>query len=512
MTNIKPSIVKTCISVFYLLILNFLCFACAQEKNDNPAESITIEELRDHIFYLASDSLRGRMPGTEGFNIAAGYAISQFVQSGLDPVCTDSGGEPTYFQPVMLYEYELDLSNTELIVTVNGNEYPFEVSDHFAMGNGGSFDQNEVTGQAVFVGYGIHEPDRGWDDYQGVVLKDKWAVMLDEIPDSVITEYLSGVEERFRSVFTRLVSAYDAGALGVIILCSDNLFDNLRNRFNKGYTLPQTGSPPFSYNCPSIFINSTITRLLMQGQLFDPLSQEGEYSSCDMKGTEITLKKVYHTTRISSGNIVAVVNGTDPELKNEFITAGAHLDHIGVVSNHIYNGADDNASGSAAILEIAEAVARSRPKRSVLFLLYTGEEMGMLGSYHFVNHTPVPLETMKVNINLDMIGHLNGIASDLIALTAEKMDPGLKNVVNEVNRRTVNLVLDSTDYTSYFDRSDHYSFYLAGIPYILFSTGEHGLYHTPGDDAEKIDYDFLEQVSKMTYEVIMELANDPDCP
>jgi len=290
---------------------------------------------------------------------------------------------------------------------------------------------------------------------------------------------------------------------------ADNGWNIIMNTFNSIYSLPQIGGPRFM-NCPRIAIDSTIIQMMFKEQPYNPFYLEGEYGSFDLKGIEVELKKEYNINQISSNNIIAVVTGTDPVLRNEFITVGAHLDHLGIVNDSIVNGADDNASGSAAILEIAEAVACSKPKRSVMFMLYTKEEGGLLGSYFFINNTPVPIENVKANINLDMVGRLDGDANDLAIIGADRINPKLEEVIYEVNNRTLNLSLDSMDINNLFERSDHYSFYLKEIPSVLFITGLHNDYHTPRDDPEKLDYDFLQKVSQLTYEVIMELANDEE--
>jgi Zn-dependent M28 family amino/carboxypeptidase len=218
----------------------------------------------------------------------------------------------------------------------------------------------------------------------------------------------------------------------------------------------------------------------------------------------VSLQKVM----VPSDNVAAMVIGSDPLLRNEYITASAHLDHLGIRGDSIYNGADDNSSGCSLILEVAEAVALSRPKRSVLFILYTAEEFGLLGSEYFIKNSPVPVNDIKANLNFDMIGRPDGIAKELGTIGAEEPDPRLQQLIFSVNDNSAMLELDTTDYDNYFRRSDQYSFYAEGIPSVLFTTGEQPDYHTPDDDPEKINYEFLKEVSILAYEVIIELANE----
>jgi len=240
-------------------------------------------------------------------------------------------------------------------------------------------------------------------------------------------------------------------------------------------------------------------------EICSKLHVEGPAAYESLDGT--LLNSVSVEKPLAKMNVVALVRGTDPSCANEFITAGAHLDHLGVRQDSIYNGADDNASGCAVILEVAGAVALSRPKRSVLFILYDNEERGMVGSDFFVRNPPVPVEQIKVNINLDMVGRPDGIMTELGVLGARQLESGLKELIYRVNDQTSMLPLDSVDSRNYLRRSDQYSFFRAHIPSVLLTTGEHMEYHTPRDDPEKIDYDFLEKVGLLTYEVVMELAN-----
>jgi len=494
--------------IFCILLFGILNFKSISQNKSNPVETITVDELRDHVFFLASDSLQGRFPGTPGYNLAASYAESQFCHAGLEPVCKDSNGNATYFQQVILDKFEIYKDSTELIITIEDTKYPFKVLDHFIMPSGALVGQNEITGQAVFVGYGIHAPDFGWDDYQRIELKDKWAIIINDIPDSIKTKYLAECPKQNLGKI-RFTNLQKAGAIGTIVLTpkefTETRWKTVKNSFNIFYSIPQIKRPVLVMSYLSILTDTTLNRFLFKGQQFDPLELRGKYGSFEMKGMKIELKKEYQHTQIPCKNIVAVVSGTDPVLKNEYITIGAHLDHLGIVGGNVMNGADDNASGCAAIMEIAEAVAYSKPKRSVLFLLHTAEELQSLGSNYFVHNPPIPIENIKVNINLDMIGRPDGVGNDLINIFPGENNLKLKELLYNINNKTTKLVLDSIPH---WNINDNYFFALKGNPNIWLSTGSHNEYHTPRDDAEKINYDYLQQVSKLTYEIIMKLANE----
>ena len=337
---------------------------------------------------------------------------------------------------------------------------------------------------------------------------------MSEIPDSILSKNFAGAEpDKIRKV-VRFSSPFDRGAVGVIGIKypkekSKDYLQRAAKYFNERYVL-NSGDLSSYPAVPLIFIDSTLTSLLFKGQPYDPLTGKGKYGSFDLKDVKINLSRQFNMTPVKSKNVIAIVPGTDAVLKNECITVGAHLDHKGVLNDSIYNGADDNASGSAAVLEIADAVAHSKPKRSVIFILYSAEEEGLLGSRYFVNHTPVPVKNIKFNLNLDMIGRPDGEATDLMAISAGKISQKYKILLQEINQKTEKILLDTIDNKNLAQRSDQASFFTKGIPNLFFSTGEHPDYHKPGDDPQKIDYQFLQRVSRLSYNLVMELANRPD--
>ncbi|MFC2121790.1 M20/M25/M40 family metallo-hydrolase [Bacteroidota bacterium] len=214
-----------------------------------------------------------------------------------------------------------------------------------------------------------------------------------------------------------------------------------------------------------------------------------------------------------SMNVVGMVEGTDTELKNQYVTVGAHLDHVNYDKEKVWNGADDNASGSVGVIEIAEALVLNPPKRSVIFILFTGEEKGLLGSRHFVKDPPVPLDDIVANINLDMIGRtgqgLDKKKKEHIVRYSSEVCPEFKKFVQKVNKKTINYPLvykdESTEQT--LGGSDHMSFLGKDIPAIFFFSGIHKDLHRPTDDADKIEYDKMQKISQLVYEITVELGN-----
>jgi Zn-dependent M28 family amino/carboxypeptidase len=212
---------------------------------------------------------------------------------------------------------------------------------------------------------------------------------------------------------------------------------------------------------------------------------------------------------IRTANVVALIEGSDPVLKNEYITLCGHLDHMGIWHSEVMNGADDNASGSAGVLEIAETLAKSKPKRSIICILCAGEELGLLGSSYFTENPPVPLNNIIVNINLDMIGSSDTDIKALAPIGAGRITPKLKEVISKVSEREQYVPIDwaYADSSRYVNMSDHYPFHLKKIPPVFFFSGDNADIHMPTDDPEKIDYGFFQKSCRLVYEIVMELAN-----
>jgi Zn-dependent M28 family amino/carboxypeptidase len=224
---------------------------------------------------------------------------------------------------------------------------------------------------------------------------------------------------------------------------------------------------------------------------------------------------VQERSEVGLKNVVAVVPGTDSVLSKEYIAVGAHLDHVTLPTGQVANGADDNASGSAGVLEIAEAVAMNPPRRSVVFITYTAEEMGLFGSDYFVNAGPIAPEHIKFNVNLDMIGRTTKENQETRAhyvLGPSRYGDELVPFISGINDQTVNWPLIFEFGHTYSGSSDHASYAKHDIPCFFFFSGEHEDLHRPGDDPEKIEYDKAEALSRLAYLITMELANMEKVP
>ena len=476
------------------------------------AATITIPELRDHMYYLASDELEGRLPGETGYDIAAEYCASQFRQAGLIPVCLDEDGNKTYLQQVRIIK-KSQKEDSELRLKTDGNLQSLRYGDDFFFLSPGVQEKIELSGTMVFVGYGIHEPSHGWDDYSGIDVKGKWAVYMigvpaddgvSVLPEDLAKSYSSGSEGPPK----KGKAAFEAGALGVVIVYNEERFRmwNILKQARKTQCSLPDHVPLFRSPCVEVMLGKDTLNRLFQGRPYNPVTREGEYSSFAMDDVLLSLDAKVGISEIHSSNVVAVVEGTDPKIRDKYVTVGAHLDHMGLEGEVVFNGADDDASGCVAVLEAAEAIALNPPGHSVIFILYTGEEMHFIGSQHFVVNSPVPLESILANINLDMVGRPDGAAKELAANVGGEKASEIRSIVTDTNEQYTRLRLDY-EFDKYFMMSDQVSFYLSGIPVVFFNNGEHVDLHRPTDDADKIDYEFLQRTSQLTYFLVRKLGS-----
>jgi hypothetical protein len=499
-------------------------------KEVSPAYSITQAELRDHVYFLASDEIGGRLIGTTGYEIAAKYAASQFRASGLKPVFKDKNGKATYFQEVPLIKRKILAPHPLTIVTPDG-EYSFSVKENIRYANLISNKTFASSLPIVFVGYGIEEVEQGWNDLEGFNLEGKIAVMLAGAPmrnrKPVLSDELHKKHTSIPGITARVIQLAfkENGPKALVVISNDVMdqawehIDNVLDQFTHALKI-DIPDLLVLLSVDIIIIKRDIGKVLFEGQVYNPFDSVNfdskKYKCYELSGTDIKLELVYEDEDVVSWNVVGMVEGTNPELRKQYITLGAHLDTVDKVEGQTVNGADDNASGSAGLIEIAEAVARSPFQRPVIFSLWTAEEGGAFGSQYFVQKPPVPLDNIKINVNLDMIGRSapenEETRTHLVEGFNTAMVAGLKKFIEEINSQTVKWPLSYVVNERLAGSSDHASFYKRNIPVIRFYSGHHNDVHMPSDDADKIDYEKMEKISKLTYWILKELAEGDIIP
>ena len=491
---------------------------------EDPLSSITKAELRDQIFYLASDELEGRDTGSEGFTMAALYAVTQFKQSGLEPIIVAEDGKKTFFQAVPFFSFDVGSKSAFTISSKAGDNHYFH-SDMMVIFRTPSLDRNIfVDENPVFLGYGIDDPDIGWSDYANVDVKGKVVFLYGGAPSKDGEPVLSPQMDRFyrnfgRSANTRIVSGVKHGVAAAVFVPDPQMAKNWSNLASgmgrRQFVLQQETNAGVEF--PAIFFMhpDAVTEMLKNAGYswtygdhnYKPAVLENIKVSCQVAKDkeEETICK----------NIVALLPGTDPQLKEEYIVLHAHLDHLGISRGGVMNGADDNASGSAVVLEVAEALAMQPPKRSFLFVLFTGEEKGTLGSEWFVNNLPVPEEKIILNAAVDMIGRKSSGKPDVIYIAAEgqgkKSLLDIAKLANESRvKADIDLSLNEKDPDGHIMRCDIRPFLVKGITSLLFTRGFMApVYHHPRDDAETLNYDKIEKAARLLYLVLNDAGNRP---
>lgn len=491
------------------------------------AETITPLELQAHLEFIASNELEGRNTPSRGLNIAGLYIVSHLKRWGVKP----AGENGTYFQALRYRIESLDPRETRIQV----GERAFELGRDFVARPVAL----ETTASLVYVGNGWSNPAQGIDPYAGLDVRGKVLVVQAGYPREVSEHGFERAEALgWRSPEQ---NALEKGAVAIIRIDPIDM-ERLERLVRAWSTRRSVEGLEAPSRVPLIVASRSLLEAIFAGEPISAaeLIQRAErnepapaFALNPQKRIRITLKA---QTRIEVAyNIIGLIEGADPTLKDEYVSIGAHLDHIGAFQERdgtvrIYNGADDNGSGCVALLEMAEAFATGpRPRRSILLLWYAGEEQGLLGSRLFVQQPTVPLENIIVNINLDMVGRSRkpndadprnrylSAPNEVYVIGPNIASPDIGELLERVNQQYLQLRLnpmyDSVNHPEQlFFRSDQYSFVSVGIPAVFFFTGLHADYHQPTDTVEKIDFEKLTQVARTAFGLAWALADAPERP
>lgn len=500
----------TRLSVMLFVSATFLGLANAQ-SNFPPQElldRITGQGIRAHMEFLADDLLEGRATGTRGYQLAANYVRAQFEEMGLKP-----GGEAgTYFQKIRFRHYTPAPLRDTFVIRRAGIEENFVFEKDYVMEGNPAREDSSVEAPLVFVGYGVTAPERRYDDYAGVDVKGKIIVAVTGAPPS----FPSTDRAFYSDDFVKFRNAASHGAVGAIGIWAGEVTKNTPwEQIVRFFHQPimrwiDTNGTPSDY-VPEMqavaFVNEKAAALLLKGSshTFDQAMASliaGKPMSF-LLPVKASLHESAKFTESESPNIAGILPGSDPQLKDEYVVFTAHADHAGigdpVNGDTIYNGAVDNASGTAALLEIARAFAegKDRPRRSLLFIAVAGEEEGLLGSDYFARHPTVPADRMIANINMDGVSLFYDF-KDIVALGADHSSLN-RQVEDVAHHLGLEVSPDPMPEENFFVRSDQYSFVKQGVPALTVSEGFKTVdpaldgkkisvtwmttrYHTPQDD------------------------------
>jgi hypothetical protein len=511
----------------------------AAQKSKKAAVSVTVQrgvdtisanEIRDYLTFIASDEMEGRDTPSRGLDLTAKFLALNLSRWGFKP----AGDDNTFFQRIELRRNRADSGQTKV-------EYAGRTlttgTDYLPAGGSGT-----VSGQLVFAGTGWFIKSKEIDAYKGIDPAGKIAVIFGS--PNARPRGISGAIGNPGEVMNPPDYARSKGVAGLIYVPDFQYLANWqRNRarlMERGSTVVarfvanQNASP-----LPSIVISPEMANVIFAGErqtaasIFNASAETLPPSFVMNEQKKITMTVASNAEIIPTQNVVAVWEGSDPLLKAEYVALGAHYDHVGsgcppAGEDTICNGADDDGSGTTALLAMAEALAKAptRPKRSVLFVWHCGEEKGLWGSRYFTEFPTVPLNQIVAQINIDMIGRskkegdTNTRNQDLTGpdaiylIGSTMMSTELGELVNAVNKSFLNITYDTrydapSDPNRFFFRSDHYNYARKGIPIIFFFDGVHEDYHRPGDSADKIDYQKMEKVTRTIYMTLWEIAIRP---
>jgi hypothetical protein len=478
-----------------------------------PQNIKNIDYLKADLEMLASDSFAGRETATTGEDLAAEYISGQLKQAGIMPF----GDNGTYYQyfPLVLSTYTND-SKVTIYTGENGKVLNFGASFLADPRYRPTVEPNTKS-EIIFAGYGITAAEYGYDDYKNLDVKGKTVLLLDDEPVSTDTAYFRG-EKMTRYSFwgTKVRTAKANGAAGVIILpniAPGSTWDELVQWSLEG-SIKLAGTDTVQ-SIPVVGITDSEFKTLLSGEKvsYDEIMADiktGKTPVPFLLAKAVSYNIITSRQDVKSKNVVGIAEGTDPVLKNEYIVLSAHYDHEGVKNGEIYNGADDNASGTVAVMEAARWFAQNKNnKRSVIFLLVSGEERGLLGSKYYTN-TVSYINNIVVNLNMDMIGRES--IDTLHCIGSDRLSSELYTIVENANKRTSKFVLDyrfndPNDPNRFYERSDHYNFAKRNIPVAFFFDYMNDDYHKPTDDAYKINYEKIMKVTDLVYNVALDIAN-----
>lgn len=494
-------------------------------ENDGTtfAKGITASDLKSLVYALASDSMQGRETGELGQQKAAQFIAKQFKDAGLPPK-----GDKGFFQKILLQS----MTWKDLALKVGDQDFTNRKDFYVYPAFNPDRPLTEIK-ELMFIGYGIEDPK--YNDYGKTEVAGKAVIIYDGEPlDKDGKSLITGSE--FRSNWSvdwrkKVQLAKQKGATAVIIIdpaFEENLKKNRKAIAVNGWKPVGTGTEAISNDfIPNVFVSPSTAKIILgdkaskvESELTD-LKNGAKFKPVKVKAKmELRLDK--DAKSLEGSNVLAVIEGSDEKLKKEFVFVTAHYDHLGMSdSTVIYYGADDNASGTSGVIEIARAFAEAKkqgvgPKRTVVCMLVSGEEKGLLGSRYYTEFPLFPLDKTIVDVNIDMIGRVDDRHKDnpnyVYVIGSDRISTHLHDINEMVNSEQTKLELDykynaKDDPNHFYERSDHYNFAEKGIPIIFYFNGTHPDYHRPTDTADKLNYDVMAKRAQLAFFVAWEAAN-----
>lgn len=488
------------------------------------AQYIDTVRLRGHLEFLASDELEGRETAARGQKIAARYIASHFRKIGLQPVVDGPDGKG-WFQSFNLMKSQV----REVSISFDGKETLKPLEDF------GFFSKTSLVKDLdldlVFAGHGIE--DERYNNLKGLDLEGKAALIFPAEPTKDGKSVVTGTEKysEWSDGFYKVVQALEKrGAKAVLVMLPEDNFKKFTNSPWLSYTLKQASlklETRDDASIPLLFIPESRANKLMKkskvtaSKLKKQLEESATPAKINFKNNRLTMDSDADHKVVTSENVLGFLEGTDK--KDEIVVITGHYDHLGVRGEKIFNGADDDGSGTSGVLALAEAFAEAaknghRPRRSMLFMTVSGEEKGLLGSEYYTKNPIFPLENTVTDLNIDMIGRVDdkhaeeGVEEYVYIIGSDKLSSELHEINERMNKEYTKLTFDYTynspdDPNRFYYRSDHYNFASKGIPVIFFFTGVHKDYHKETDTVEKIRFGKMAKILQLVFADAWEIAN-----
>ncbi len=490
-----------------------LVYACGESSrvplNRASTPALRAEDIQYHVNYLASDSLEGRLAGTPGNEKAAAYIAAEFKRFGLQPV-----GDNNSYQQKFDFVGDVKLGpNNQLTLQQGDGDTTLILNTDFIPAGFSASDS--VSGEVVFAGYGISAGEQNYDDYAGIEVTGKVVMVLRYSP-APSNPHVSFA--KFEPVRYKALQARQRGAKALLVVAGPD--EKAEENTPTASALPKLRYDRAAADAglPVIYLTSPAADWLLAASgktikdLQTQINKNQKPASFLLPGAHATVMTTITQERRVSANLIGKLAGSDPQLKEQAVIIGAHYDHLGRSSEgamdpekegEIRNGADDNASGTAGMLELAQYFAgqEKRPRRSLIFMAFSGEELGLLGSSYYVNHPTLPLEQTTAMINMDMIGRMK---DSVLVVQGIGTSPSFQPMVERLGQsHPFKLALKKEGPGP----SDHESFYRKNIPVLFFFTNLHEDYHRVSDDAEKIKAQDQAHILQFIRQVVEEVAN-----
>lgn len=527
--------------LYFLIIIAFLSVPFAptySQRSKDPINLIIASDLESYVSFLASPLLKGRTNGEAELDIAAQFIVSQAKLIGLKPANGNS-----FFQPYSILKKSMDPDKTKVLIISSGSDTTrIREPMHQLVPTGPS--DLTVEGEVVFAGYGIKSEKYKYNDFENITTEGKILLVMERAPRSEDGKASLFEEPEWSSAMSfqlKIVAMMSSKAKAILFVPDPKSGYRSLNESSPGFagfintktTLAGEAEEkpnPFMAMMPKIiFIDRAMADELLKGsghtldELQKTIDSSLKPNSFIIPGKKLFINEVTKAENKILNNVAGYIEGSDPVLKNELIVFSGHYDHVGGEGNLINPGADDDASGCAALLSMAKAFQSldKKPLRSILFLWVSGEEIGLFGSKSYVNNPLFPLEKTVADLNMDMIGRVKEAADSTqetpmtgptsVFVITDNQSKELIEIAERVDDKSIldfDYSLSGKDHPlQLFARSDHYNFVEKDIPVLFFTTGIHSDYHTPGDVIEKIDFKKMELITRTMFQIGLTVAN-----